>query len=178
MENDGNSKTNGSGGTVVEKKPAELIKEARVRIRNGKLKEAYAIVLYAMELYPENPVILSYCGWLQIVLDKKHQGGLALCRRAFVAFKSSDPETAGVIYPILYLNLGRAFLALGRKKDAFENFTKGLTHDRSNAELKKEIKSLGMRKTPPVPFLSRTNLVNRLLGMLRHSSSQQRALSI
>jgi len=158
--------------------PAEYIKSARTLLRNGQQKKAYSVLLQAMAFYPENPIILSYCGWLQAVIDKKNHSGIATCRRAFVTFKAADSHTSGIVYPILYLNLGRAFLAAGRKKDAFENFEKGLRHDRANGELKKEMQHLGMRKKPLLPFLSRSNPLNKFIGLLTHKSPHSRTLSV
>lgn len=165
------SKAEGSMGTSDALPPGEYVKAARAHIRNGQRKQAYSILLQAMAFYPDHAVILSYCGWLQAIVDKKYKSGIAVCRRAFVAFKSSDPHTAGIVYPILYLNLGRAFLAAGMKKEAVENFNKGLKHDRSHVELKKEMQLLGTRKSPPVPFLSRSNPINKYVGKLIDSTS-------
>lgn len=157
--------------------PAAYVKAARVHLKNGQLKQAYGILLQAMAIYPEHAVILSYSGWLQAVVDKKHHSGISTCRKAFVAFKTSDPHTAGIVYPILYLNLGRTFLAAGRKKEASENFSKGLKHDRSHFELKKEMQRLGKRKNPIVSFLSRSNPINKYIGMLSHNSSRNHVLN-
>jgi tetratricopeptide (TPR) repeat protein len=152
---------------------AAYLKEALVQLRGGRRKEAYSILLAANIAYPDHPYILSYYGWLQAVVDKKYKSGLAACSKAFVLFKTSDSETAEKVYPVLYLNLGRTFLVAGKKKDAFENFQKGLKYDRSNAELKKEMKLLGMRKKPPLPFLSRTNLFNIIIGKLFHAKTSR-----
>jgi len=157
------------GGSA--KPVAEYVKTARAHLRNGQRKQAYSVLLQAMSLYPDNAIVLSYCGWLQTAVDKKHKSGIAICRKAFVAFKTTDPHTAGIVYPILYLNLGRAFLAAGKKKEAVENFSKGLGHDRKNSELKKEMQLLGERKKPLVSFLSRSNPINRCIGKLLHSTS-------
>jgi len=150
----------------------EYIKAARTHLWNGRHKEAYGILLQAGAIYPNHPIILSYLGWLQGVVDKKYKSGLATCRKAFVHFKTSDPQSAGRVYPILYLNLGKTFLANGRKKEAVESFRKGLQHDRSNAELNKEMKLLGTRKQPPIALLSRSNLLNRIIGNLLHAKSE------
>ena len=115
---------------------------------------------------------LSYLGSLQAVVDKKYKSGLATCRKAFVQFKTPDPQSAARVYPILYLNLGKAFLANGRKKDAVESFRKGLQYDRSNVEIKKEMKLLGLRKEPPIAVLSRSNLLNRIIGKMIHVKSE------
>ncbi len=158
-----------------EEMPAvEYLKTARAHLRSGRRKEAYRILLQASAIYPSQPLILSYCGWLQAVVDKKYKSGLAACRKAFVLFKTSDPELAARVYPIIFLNLGRTFLATGRKKDAVENFQKGLQYDRGNAELKKELQLLGTRKNPPIAFFSRSNILNLIIGKLFHAKPLSR----
>jgi tetratricopeptide (TPR) repeat protein len=152
--------------------PAEYIKAARAHLKNGQRKLAYGILLQASDLYPDHAVILSYCGWLQAIVDRKYQSGIFACRKAFVVFKSTNRDTMRIVYPILYLNLGRAFLAAGKKKEAVENFNKGLKHDRSNIELKQEMRLLGMRKKTLVSFLSRSNPINKYVGMMLYTASQ------
>lgn len=149
-------------------KPVYYIKAARTHLKNGRQKAAYSILLQAVIHYPEEPLILSYCGCLQAIVDKKYRSGVESCRKAIVLFKPEDAYTAGVIYPVLYLNLGRAYLAAGRKKDAIEAFTKGRKYDRSHSEIRKEMLLLGLRKAPPVPFLSRSHLINKYIGLLLH----------
>ncbi len=151
----------------------EYLKAARTQLRDGRPKAAYAVVLKACSIYPDHPVILSYYGWLQAVVDKKPRSGVTFCRRAFTTFKTSDPHIAGSIYPVLYLNLGRTLLLAGRKQEAVESFGRGLTYDRGHRELKKEMTSLGIRKSPVLPFLSRSNPLNRLLGKFRQGRPVQ-----
>jgi tetratricopeptide (TPR) repeat protein len=151
-------------------KPVHYIKAARTHLKNGRQKAAYSILLQALIHYPEEPLILSYCGCLQAIVDKKYRSGVESCRKAIALFKPEDAYTAGVIYPVLYLNLGRAFLAAGRKKDAIEALTTGRKFDRSHIEIKKELQLLGVRKEPPVPFLSRSNPINKLIGLLLHKT--------
>jgi tetratricopeptide (TPR) repeat protein len=158
-------------------KPAHYIKAARTHLKNGRQKAAYSILLQAMIHYPEEPLILSYCGCLQAIVDKKYRSGVETCRKAIVLFKPEDAYTAGVIYPVLYLNLGRAYLAAGRKKDAIEAFSKGREYDRSHTEIKRELRLLGIRKEPPVPFLSRSNPINRYIGLLLHRTRKAGRLS-
>jgi tetratricopeptide (TPR) repeat protein len=172
MEPTGTHDTSELPDQPAEVPAVEYIKAARTHLWNGRHKEAYGILLRASAIYPSHPIILSYLGWLQGVVDKKYKSGLATCRRAFVQFKTSDPQSAARVYPILYLNLGKTFLANGRKKEAVESFRKGLQHDRSNAELKKEMKLLGTRKQPPIALLSRSNLLNRIIGNLLHAKSE------
>ncbi len=150
----------------------EYLKAARTHLRNDRRKEAYSILLKAAPVHPNHPIILSYLGWLQAVVDKRYQSGLASCRKSFALFKTSDPRSAARIYPVLYLNLGMTYLAADRKKEAVENFRKGLQYDRNHGELKREMKRLGIRKEPPLSFLSRSNVLNRVIGKLVHERSQ------
>jgi tetratricopeptide (TPR) repeat protein len=158
-------------------KPVHYIKAARTHLKNGRQKAAYGILLRAVVLYPEEPLILSYCGCLQAIVDKKYRSGVETCRKAIVLFKPEDAYTAGVIYPVLYLNLGRAYLAAGRKRDAIEAFSRGRKFDRSHTEIKKELHLLGIRKELPVPFLSRSNPINKYIGLLLHRSDKARKVS-
>jgi tetratricopeptide (TPR) repeat protein len=172
MEPTGTQGSSEQEGQPSEVPAIEYIKAARAHLRNGRRKEAYGILLQAGAVYPDHPIILSYLGWLQAVVDKRYRSGIAACRKAFVLFKTSDPQSAARVYPILYHNLGMTFLAAGRKKDAVESFQKGLRYDRHHGEIKKEMKLLGIRKNPPIAFLSRSNLLNRIIGKLVHANAQ------
>ncbi len=162
----------GQGGSRREVTPAAYIKAARSFLRDGKQKAAYSVLLEARVHYPDEPLILSYAGCLQAIVDRKYRSGVDACRRALSLFKSSDPYTASVVYPILYLNLGRAYLAAGKKKDAIDAFQKGQRYDRSHLEIKKELQLLGVRKQPPLSFLSRSNPINKYIGLLLHKSGR------
>ncbi len=153
------------GGTPP---PAEYIKAARAHLRSGNQKQAYRVLLQAVVDHPDNALILSYYGCLQAIVDKKFRSGIDTCRKALATFKPADTYSAGVIYPILHLNLGRAYLAAGRKQDAVDSFTKGVKYDKANSELNKELRMLGLRKRPLIPFLSRSNPINKYIGMLLH----------
>jgi len=150
----------------------EYLKAARVHLRSGRLKKAYSILLQASAFYPNQPLILSYLGWLQAAVDKKYKSGLSACRKAFALFNTSDPALAAKVYPNLHLNLGRTFLLMSKKREAVDNFRKGLQYDRGNQELKKELQLLGMRKKPPLPFFSRSNFLNLIIGKIFHTDQK------
>ncbi len=149
-----------------EVKPADYIKAARAHLKGGRQKAAYIVLMEAVVRYPDDAVILSLYGCLQALVDKKYRSGIDSCRKALARFKPKDSHTASVLYPLFYLNLGRAYLAAGKKKEAVEAFLKGLDYDKHYSELKKEMKLLGTRRKPPVSFLDRSNLVNIVLGKI------------
>jgi tetratricopeptide (TPR) repeat protein len=153
-------------------KPSDYLRAVRTQLRNGKQKEAYGLLLQATVQYPEDPLILSYFGCLQALVDKKSRSGVENCKRAILLLKKQQSFSEEVLYPVFYLNLGRAYVAAGKKKDAIDSYKKGLRYDGGNSELKKELLGLGARKLPPVPFLDRSNPINKYLGLLLHKTKK------
>jgi tetratricopeptide (TPR) repeat protein len=166
------SKMSGSESPRKVMTPVEYLKAARAQLRIENQDQAYRILLQAAVDFPDDALILSYYGCLQAIVDERYQSGIAACKKALALYEAPDKYSVGVIYPILYLNLGRACLAAARKKDAIEAFTKGLKYDKGHREIKKELQRLGVRKQPAVPFLSRTNLINKFIGKLLHGGQR------
>jgi tetratricopeptide (TPR) repeat protein len=76
-------------------------------------------------------------------VDRKYRSGVENCKRAIVLLKKQNLFSEEVLSPVFYLNLGRAYVAAGKKKDAIDAFKKGLTYDDENNGLKKELQALG-----------------------------------
>jgi len=147
-------------------KPSDYLRALRSHLRSGKQKEAYGLLLQATLQYPDDPLILSYFGCLQAIVDKKYRSGVENCKRAILLLKKKEAFNEEVLYPVLYLNLGRAYVAAGKKRDAMDAFKKGLRYDNGNSDLKRELLGLGVRKQPPVPFLDRSNPINKYIGLI------------
>lgn len=147
-------------------KPAGYLRAVKAHLRNGKQKEAFALLQQATVRFPDEPLILSYYGCFQSLVDKKYRSGVETCKQALILLKKQRPFEEELLYPVFFLNLGRAYLAAGKKADAIESFRKGLKYDNSNSELLKELRGLGVRKAPPVPFLDRSNPINKYIGIL------------
>lgn len=150
----------------------DYIRALRAHLKNNKPVSAYGVANDALKRYPKNPLIVSYHGVLLSMVDKKHQSAIDACRKALVLFKPEDDHIASMVYPHLYLNLGKAYLGARKKKEAVEAFQKGIKYERSNPELKQELQRVGMRKAPPLSFLSRSNPINKYLGMLLNKSGK------
>jgi hypothetical protein len=88
------------------------------------------------------------------------------CERAIGILKEKVPFGEDFFYPVLYLNLGRANLAAGRKKKALDAFNKGLTMDNENREILMELRRLGIRRKTAVPILERSNPINKYIGIV------------
>ncbi|MBE9536522.1 MAG: tetratricopeptide repeat protein [Proteobacteria bacterium] len=65
-----------------------------------------------------------------------------------------------------YLSLGEVYQTQGDKKSAIETLQKGLKVDRRHKGLRRKIKALGVRKKNAIPFLSRSNILNKFVGGL------------
>lgn len=102
------------------------------------------------------PTLASYLGYCVARERRQFKHGTGLCRQALL----KEPEQA-----VHYLNLGRVFLAAEEKKLAITTFQRGLKRGRHRLILE-ELKKLGMRKPPVVPFLSRNHPLNKVLGMV------------
>ena len=154
-------------------KPSAYLRAVKGHLRSGKQKDAFGLLQRASVQFPDEPLILSYYGCLQAIVDKKHRTGVEACKRAIALFKRKKSSGEEVLYPVFYLNLGRAYLAAGKKKDAIDAFHKGLQYDKSNSLLRKELRGLGMRKPPPVPFLDRANPINKYIGMILQKAKKE-----
>ena len=151
---------------VKEKKITDYLEEIRQHLRKGSGESALALVRRAIEDYPSDLFLLSYRGYLTATVENKPEEGIRICRDAIERLGSSVPFGSEFFYPVFYLNLGRAYLEAGRKKDAIAAFEKGLRNDPENHDILWELKKLGSRKQVPIPFLERSNPINKYIGIL------------
>lgn len=154
------------------KTPADYIEGVKILLMRKNQKNALELMRDASEHYPEDPFILSYYGCLEAIANKKYKFGIDTCDRAIKTLKDKVPFGEEFFYPVLYLNLGRAYLAAGKKKNALDAFNKGFEMDRENRDLLTELRRLGIRKKPAVSFLGRSNPINKYIGMLLHKLSK------
>ncbi len=127
--------------------------------RRGKTKDAIKL-FEAGSAYSRDAYSMS---WYAICLAReggKQDRARALAKAAVIKeFCNAE----------LYLNLGRVCLMAEDKGAAVENFEQGLTLEPHNGTLMAEMRLLGMRRTPPIPFLARSNPLNRYLGRLSNN---------
>ena len=148
------------------KSKSEYFEDVKQLLRKGSGKEALKTLREALEKFPGDLFFLSYYGCLVAVSENNAKEGIRICKEALAKFKISSAVGSEFFYPIFYLNLGRACLKGGSKTEAVSAFQDGLKHDPENHDLLWEIKKLGKRKQPPVPFLDRGNPVNKYIGKL------------
>ncbi len=159
---------------LEESSPKDFLRAARAQLKDKQPKAAYVLLQQGILHYPDDPIIVSYYGCLQAVVDKRYRSGVDTCKKAFSLIKKEMTGKQSIA-AVLCLNLGRAYIAAGRRQEAVEAIEKGLKYDRRNPELIKELQIMGKRKKPPLPFLSRSNPLNKYIGMLLHKQSKQPA---
>ena len=100
--------------------------------------------------------------------DSRIKEGLTYCQKA-LELGMHEPEN--------YLSLARVHLLNDDRGSAFEVVSRGLELMPDHPGLLALRRRFGMRKKPVIPFLSRGNILNRLLGQFRHSLLKSRARS-
>jgi tetratricopeptide (TPR) repeat protein len=108
------------------------------------------------------PRYLSFYGLCLAMVSTKLQTGLEMCERA-VAIEFYNPD--------LFHNLARVHLRMGRRDRAHAMLVRGLHLNPAHQGILSDLRRMGLRRRPFLPFLSRSNPLNRLLGrMLREPS--------
>lgn len=161
-----------------ETSPAGYLREVKALLAKGRQGDAYEMLRLAVVKYAEDPFLLSYFGYLTAFLDGRYRNGIESCKLAIVLFEKKslrgEEDVEEKLNEVLYLNLGRAYLAGEKKKEAFDTLQKGLRFDKQNKDLLSELERLGIRKYTPMSFLDRSNPINALLGRMLRKTGKDR----
>lgn len=148
--------------------PSDYLDEAKALLQMKNGRRALELLTEALQEHPDEPFLLSYYGCLEAAINKNLAYGIDTCKKALQILDERPPSSKAVYYPTFYLNLGRAYIASEKKKEAMETFEKGLSYDPHNRDLLWEAKKLGMRRSPFIPRLKRTNPINKYIGIILH----------
>ena len=152
--------------TEKEKTKADYFEDIKKLLQKRNKKAAREMLKEALEKFPADPFLMSYYGCLIALVENNPKEGIKICQEAIAKIRGSLPIGSEFFYPALYLNLGRAYVKGNQKAEAFDAFNKGLQNDPKNHDLLWELKKLGVRKKPPIPFLKRSNPINKYMGIL------------
>jgi len=133
--------------------PTIPFEEGLKALNAGRTGEALQWLEKAVE-EEKTPLACAYLAYCRAKEQGKYREAIALCTEAM----KEEPKNSEI-----YLNLGRVYLLAGQRKSAIRAFDLGLRYGK-NPQLVNELTLLGRRKAPPLPFLSRSNPLNRLLG--------------
>lgn len=136
--------------------PKELFIRAKGRLKRGDLEGATTDFELAHLLDPENPAYMSYYGVCAAMHREKIGLGMELCTKAIKKefFKAE-----------YYVNLARVYALSGNKKGAISVLQKGLRVAPDDDAINDMLVELGARKKPLIPFLKRSNPLNKHLGI-------------
>jgi tetratricopeptide (TPR) repeat protein len=112
----------------------------------------------AHRLDPTSARYRSYYGLALALAERRFDKALELCRSA---------AKEEFFNPALYHNLALVHLAFGFKAEGIRYLRRGLMIDPADDAIANELRTLGVRRRPPLGFLSRRHRLNRLLGRVR-----------
>jgi tetratricopeptide (TPR) repeat protein len=110
-----------------------------------------------------SPIISSYYALCIAKARGQVSKAISLCEEAI----KREPQNSQ-----LYLNLGRIYL-ITNKEDAIKTFREGLNYE-TNQQIIDELNKLGPRKSPILPFLKRSNPINKYLGIILRKEKNRR----
>jgi tetratricopeptide (TPR) repeat protein len=105
-----------------------------------------------------SPLVSSYYAFCIAKERGQFNKAISLCAEAI----KKEPQNS-----LLYLNLGRIYRLSKSKGDAVKIFREGLKFE-VNQQIIDELTKLGIRKNPVIPFLKRSNPINKYLGIILH----------
>lgn len=127
-------------------------------LRKGHSAEALEYLQRAAELKQQNPYYLSFLGVSMGRAQAKWTAAVELCKTA-LSMRRNEPQ--------LYVNLAEVYVSAGRRDRAVEILDTAVKYCGTDPSIRRMRGKLGKRLSPVLPFLERSNLVNRRLGELR-----------
>jgi tetratricopeptide (TPR) repeat protein len=144
---------------IVPPEAAAALEEGMRRFRDGDPEGAHEKFGQAHRRAPSDPRIQSWYGLTLVLVEKNSNLGMVLVDEA-VRNTRPDPE--------LVINQARVAMALGQRVRAVRALERGLALYPGQPDLIATREALGRRKRPVIPFLSRANWLNRMLGRIHH----------
>ena len=140
---------------VIEESAGDPIQKGMDAADRGDTLEAL-LCLEKVAATAHSPLVFSYLAYCLARERGLVSDSLALCRDAL----QREPCN-----PLHYLNLGRVYLCASDKARAIRAFRKGLVYRKRHPLILRELDRIGVRRRPLLPFLERSNPLNRALGL-------------
>lgn len=157
---------NGTGsdfGSASASEGRKLYQEGIEALDAGDPKTAIMRFKGAVE-HDRRPAYLSHLGLCLAQFNAEFYASVLLCQEAV----KKEPKNS-----LHFLRLGKVQILAGRKKEAIRILQLGLRLER-NPEIVAQLRALGIRQKPVIPFLSRSHPLNKYLGKLRMNLSKGR----
>ena len=157
--------TPSSTGRVLPPEAAAALEDGLRRFREGDPEGAHEKFGQAHRRAPSDPRIQSWYGLTLVLVEKNSILGMVLVDEA-VRNPHPDPE--------LVINQSRVAMSLGQRVRAVRALERGLALYPGQSELVAAREALGRRHRPVLPFLTRSNWMNRMLGRIRYKWTLRR----
>lgn len=139
--------------------PLDALEEGKRRFFDRDLEGAHSAFERAWRRANADPRVMSWYGVTLVMVERNSNLGVSYCDEAL---RAAGPDVE------LYLNQARAHLALGQRERAVRALHRGLEQFPAHPVLLAAKELMGWRRRPVIPFLSRSNPINRWLGKLRY----------
>jgi tetratricopeptide (TPR) repeat protein len=140
---------------MVNPEAKQLFSKGVQELTDGKTLAALSCFEKALSI-EDDPLISSFFAFCVAKERGEIRKAISLCNTAI----KKEPENS-----FHYLNLGKIYLLKKDKNEAINTFRKGL-HYENNQQIVDELNRLGTRDSPIIPFLKRSNIINKYLGMI------------
>jgi len=154
------------GQAAKQKQKSQYFEEVQGLLKKGNGSSAIILLEEALSKFPGDPFLLSYYGCLVAIVRNNPREGISICLDAISRLDATIPFGSEFFHPVFYLNLGRAYLKAEKKQEAITSFYHGLKNDPDNKDIHQELVKLGNRRKLPLPFLKRSNPINKYIGLL------------
>jgi len=141
---------------MEEMSPKLYFIKGKEMLRDGNVNGAYKNFYKAYSADMGKPEYISFYGMTAALGKGEIKLGLELCTRA-IKMEFYKPE--------FYVNLAKVYDKAGNKKGAITALKKGAKYDTKGEEVHNMLVELGVRKRPIIPFLKRSNPINKILGV-------------
>jgi len=144
----------------------EAFRRGKAALSLNRRTEALALFEAAIELERRHGAgaiqarYLSYYGVCLALSTARIREGIGFCRKAVL----QEGYNAD-----LHWNLARGYLAAERRREAYDSLITGLRLDSQHRGLRSELRRMGRRRRPVLPFLSREHPLNVFLGKTTRS---------
>jgi predicted Zn-dependent protease len=135
-----------------------LFNQAMEYMNRKRYSRAIELLKEALHIAPDNPYYVSYLGLCIGYSGDDIATAVSLCKRALVLCPSDA---------VIHVNLGKVYKLNGDTTSAYSTFLSAWRRNKEHPAPAAELSRMGIRRPPVLPFLDRSHVLNKHLGMLR-----------
>jgi Flp pilus assembly protein TadD len=135
--------------------PVKLLRTGLTMMKKGRSSDAIPILERAASVAPDDEIIKSHLGLAMAESRREGRKGLALCEQA----AQLNPYRSDILH-----NLGKAYLASGRRGMAFSLLHEATQLDPRDKKIRNDLHAMGRRRSPVFTWLPRDHAANVIAG--------------